>query len=156
GAGGGGGGGGGGAGAAGAGGGGAGAGGGTFLPQPATASAVVSATTDSVNRTRIIVTLLVEKASLRSARTHAGRAERAGTPGRTSLRLSTARLAVRFVKRLQRKRHRYNWVANDTIGALDHLLRATARAEARHFWFRGFRYFVTPLVRQATAGLGEP
>ena len=26
---------------------------------------------------------------------------------------------------------------------MDHLLRATARAETRHFWFRGFRYFVT-------------
>jgi SAM-dependent methyltransferase len=36
---------------------------------------------------------------------------------------------------------------------VEHLLRATARAEARHFWFRGFRLFVTPLVRQATAGL---
>ena len=32
---------------------------------------------------------------------------------------------------------------------MDHLLRATARAEARHFWFRGFRAFVTPLLRQA-------
>jgi SAM-dependent methyltransferase len=36
---------------------------------------------------------------------------------------------------------------------VEHLLRATARAEARHFWFRGFRYFVTPLLRQATRGL---
>src|SRR5262245_2226243 len=35
---------------------------------------------------------------------------------------------------------------------MEHLLRATARAEARHFWFRGFRAFVTPLVRQATDG----
>jgi SAM-dependent methyltransferase len=34
---------------------------------------------------------------------------------------------------------------------VDHLLRATARAEARHFWFRGFRVFVTPLLRQAAA-----
>jgi SAM-dependent methyltransferase len=32
---------------------------------------------------------------------------------------------------------------------VDELLRATARAEARHFWFRGFRWFVTPLVRHA-------
>jgi len=31
-------------------------------------------------------------------------------------------------------------------------LRATARAEERHFWFRGFRWFVRPLVRQALAG----
>jgi SAM-dependent methyltransferase len=29
-------------------------------------------------------------------------------------------------------------------------LRATARAEATHFWFRGFRLFVSPLLRQAT------
>jgi SAM-dependent methyltransferase len=36
---------------------------------------------------------------------------------------------------------------------VDHLLRATARAEARHFWFRGFRRFVTPLLREATKGL---
>ena len=38
---------------------------------------------------------------------------------------------------------------------VDHLLRATARAEARHFWFRGFRFFVTPLLRQATEGLSD-
>lgn len=36
---------------------------------------------------------------------------------------------------------------------MDHLLRATAHAEAHHFWFRGFRSFVTPLVHAATAGL---
>ena len=35
---------------------------------------------------------------------------------------------------------------------MDHLLRATARAETRHFWFRGFRSFVTPLVCAAIAG----
>lgn len=35
---------------------------------------------------------------------------------------------------------------------MDNLLRATARAEARHFWFRGFRWFVSPLVRRALAG----
>ena len=35
---------------------------------------------------------------------------------------------------------------------VDHLLRATARAEARHFWFRGFRAFVTPLLQRAAAG----
>jgi SAM-dependent methyltransferase len=38
---------------------------------------------------------------------------------------------------------------------MDHLLRATARAEARHFWFRGFRAFVLPLLRDATAGRSE-
>ena len=35
---------------------------------------------------------------------------------------------------------------------MEHLLRATARAEARHFWFRGFRYFVLPLLRRAAGG----
>ena len=39
---------------------------------------------------------------------------------------------------------------------VEHLLRATAIAEARHFWFRGFRAFVTPLVRQAIAGRPTP
>ena len=38
---------------------------------------------------------------------------------------------------------------------MEHLLRATARAEARHFWFRGFRAFVTPLLRQAAAGRSD-
>jgi SAM-dependent methyltransferase len=33
--------------------------------------------------------------------------------------------------------------------AVDALLRATARAEGRHFWFRGFRWFITPLIRRA-------
>ncbi len=40
---------------------------------------------------------------------------------------------------------------------MDDLLRATASAEARHFWFRGFRAFVTPLLRDAArrrAGAG--
>jgi SAM-dependent methyltransferase len=32
---------------------------------------------------------------------------------------------------------------------MDCLLRATATAEARHFWFRGFRFFVNPLLRSA-------
>jgi SAM-dependent methyltransferase len=32
---------------------------------------------------------------------------------------------------------------------VEYLLRATADAEARHFWFRGFRAFVTPLLRLA-------
>lgn len=36
--------------------------------------------------------------------------------------------------------------------AVEHLLRATAVAEARHFWFRAFRAFVTPLVRHAVRG----
>ena len=32
----------------------------------------------------------------------------------------------------------------------------TALAEARHFWFRGLRAFVTPLIRRATAGRSNP
>jgi len=39
---------------------------------------------------------------------------------------------------------------------VEHLLRATAKAEARHFWFRGFRAFVTPLLSLATAGRNNP
>jgi SAM-dependent methyltransferase len=35
------------------------------------------------------------------------------------------------------------------------LLRATAVAEARHFWFRGFRRFVTPLLEHATQGISD-
>jgi SAM-dependent methyltransferase len=35
---------------------------------------------------------------------------------------------------------------------VDDLLRATARAEERHFWFRGFRWFVGPLIQQALTG----
>jgi SAM-dependent methyltransferase len=39
---------------------------------------------------------------------------------------------------------------------MEHLLRATARAEATHFWFRGFRFFVTPLLRRATRDRTDP
>lgn len=35
---------------------------------------------------------------------------------------------------------------------MDRLLEATARAEREHFWFHGFRRFVTPLLERATAG----
>ena len=47
------------------------------------------------------------------------------------------------------RRKRYN-------RRVDHLLRATARAEMRHFWFRGFRAFVTPLLQYAAAGRPDP
>ena len=36
---------------------------------------------------------------------------------------------------------------------MDRLLEATARAERDHFWFRGFRRFVQPIVAQATHGV---
>ena len=39
---------------------------------------------------------------------------------------------------------------------MDHLLRATSLAEARHFWFKGFRFFVAPLLREATRGVARP
>jgi ubiquinone/menaquinone biosynthesis C-methylase UbiE len=35
---------------------------------------------------------------------------------------------------------------------VDTLLELTSRAEASHFWFRGFRRFVTPLLERAAAG----
>jgi ubiquinone/menaquinone biosynthesis C-methylase UbiE len=35
---------------------------------------------------------------------------------------------------------------------MDRLLDATARAERDHFWFRGFRRFVAPLLAEATEG----
>jgi SAM-dependent methyltransferase len=35
---------------------------------------------------------------------------------------------------------------------VDRLLEATARAERDHFWFRGFRRFVTPLLARAASG----
>jgi len=38
---------------------------------------------------------------------------------------------------------------------VDDLLRATALAESHHFWFRGFRQFVTPLLQDATKGLSD-
>ena len=39
---------------------------------------------------------------------------------------------------------------------MDDLLRATARAEERHFWFRGFRWFVRPLIHRALAHNRSP
>ncbi len=35
-------------------------------------------------------------------------------------------------------------------------MRATARAEERHFWFRGFRWFVQPLIRRALSNTSNP
>jgi SAM-dependent methyltransferase len=39
-----------------------------------------------------------------------------------------------------------------TRAIMDRLLEATARAEQQHFWFRGFRRFVRPLLDEAAAG----
>ncbi len=39
---------------------------------------------------------------------------------------------------------------------VDALLERTFHAEQRHFWFRGFRRFVTPLIEHATRGLSHP
>src|SRR4051794_26907337 len=41
---------------------------------------------------------------------------------------------------------------NDRFGKMDRLLQATARAERDHFWFKGFRRFMAPLVAQAVGG----
>lgn len=38
---------------------------------------------------------------------------------------------------------------------MDRLLEATARAERDHFWFRGFRRFVTPLVAESVRGVAR-
>jgi len=39
---------------------------------------------------------------------------------------------------------------------VERLLEATRRAEAKHFWFRGFRRFVRPLLAEAAAGTERP
>jgi SAM-dependent methyltransferase len=39
---------------------------------------------------------------------------------------------------------------------MDRLLEATWIAEQRHFWYHGFRRFVTPLVEQAVRGREQP
>ena len=39
---------------------------------------------------------------------------------------------------------------------MDALLEQTFLAEQRHFWFRGFKRFVDPLIREATAGIDRP
>jgi SAM-dependent methyltransferase len=39
---------------------------------------------------------------------------------------------------------------------MDALLERTFQAEQRHFWFRGFKKFVSPLIEEATAGLSRP
>ncbi len=39
---------------------------------------------------------------------------------------------------------------------MDQLLESTYRAEERHFWFRGFRRFVAPLLAEAVSGLPSP
>lgn len=39
---------------------------------------------------------------------------------------------------------------------MDRLLELTYRAEQTHFWFRGFRQFMRPLLARATAGVAAP
>lgn len=39
---------------------------------------------------------------------------------------------------------------------MDRLLELTSRAERSHFWFRGFRAFVEPLIRRALHGTSRP
>ena len=38
---------------------------------------------------------------------------------------------------------------------MDHLLDLTGRAEATHFWFRGFRQFVRPMLDEVAGGRGD-
>ena len=35
---------------------------------------------------------------------------------------------------------------------MDHLLELTGRAEATHFWFRGFRRYFAPVIDEIAAG----
>lgn len=39
---------------------------------------------------------------------------------------------------------------------MDALLERTFEAEQRHFWFRGFKRFVAPLIEEATSGRSDP
>ena len=39
---------------------------------------------------------------------------------------------------------------------MDRLLEATARAERNHFWFRGFRRFMAPLLAEAVRDRARP
>ncbi len=39
---------------------------------------------------------------------------------------------------------------------MDLLLKATREAEDHHFWFRGFRRFLQPVLRRATEGIARP
>src|SRR6186713_738198 len=41
---------------------------------------------------------------------------------------------------------------SESLAFMDRLLEATARAERDHFWFRGFRRFVEPLIATAAGG----
>src|SRR5262249_43935344 len=87
--------------------------------QPATASAVVSATTDSVNRTRIIFTLLVENASVNGAgRTRSAPSTRglsgADLPGGSR----PCGCQCGLPRDYSESAFGYNWRANDTIGPL--------------------------------------
>ena len=42
------------------------------------------------------------------------------------------------------------------IFPVDRLLELTYRAEQSHFWFRGFRQYVRPMIARATAGVAAP
>ena len=42
------------------------------------------------------------------------------------------------------------------IPPVDRLLELTYRAEQSHFWFRGFRQYVKPMLARATAGVAAP
>jgi ubiquinone/menaquinone biosynthesis C-methylase UbiE len=48
------------------------------------------------------------------------------------------------------------YAINPCIGLMDRLLEATARAERDHFWFRGFRRFMGPLLAEAVREYAAP
>ena len=39
---------------------------------------------------------------------------------------------------------------------MDRLLEATFLAEREHFWFKGFRQFITPFIERGLTGLSAP
>ena len=51
---------------------------------------------------------------------------------------------------------RHWWEVPLECGSMDALLERTFEAEHRHFWFRGFKRFVAPLIEEATTGRSKP
>ena len=47
-------------------------------------------------------------------------------------------------------------MAAPPLPPVDRLLELTYRAEQSHFWFRGFRQYVAPMIARATAGVASP
>src|SRR5918993_1360192 len=58
----------------------------------------------------------------------------------------------RLIDRGRRPRLQIEDRKTDDSKSQTDLLELTARAEASHFWFRGFRRFVAPVIADITAG----